>query len=287
VIPSRISLGWGSLAQANPRELVDAAAESGFAGVTVRPATCARWSASGGDLSELRSHAERRGVRIAGVDPLISGMPGIPSAAEIPEEFRDAFLPDAVDCCRIIADTHARRLNVAHFLGHATPLPELAASIGAVCRRVAPLGCVVSLEFIPGTGIPDLATAQRLCEISNEPNLGVLLDTWHWARCGGTLEQIQQLPRGAIVALQLNDRVTPPPGEVYKPMTGRLLPGDGELPLAAILNAALENNPRIDVELEVFNSELRSLAPTIAAARIASSVRTWLQRHSLASILEK
>jgi sugar phosphate isomerase/epimerase len=86
---------------------------------------------------------------------------------------------------------------------------------------------------------------------------------------------------------QLNDRVTPPPDEVYKPMTGRLLPGDGELPLAAILNAALESNPRLDVELEVFNSELRSLAPTMAAARIASSLRTWLQRHSLTSTLEK
>jgi sugar phosphate isomerase/epimerase len=243
----RIGLGWGTLAQASPEE---------------------------------RAHAQRLGVRIAAVDALIRGMPGVPAAAEVPVEFRDAFLPDETDCHGIVTATHARRLNVAHFLGKPAPLPELAAAIGALCRRLAPGGCVVSLEFIPGTGIPDLATAQRICQIVSEPNLGILLDTWHFARCGGTPEQIRELPPGAILALQLNDRVAPRTDEVYRPMTGRLLPGDGELPLAAILRAALENNPGLDVELEVFNAELHSLAPGTAAARIASSLRVWLDRCS-------
>jgi sugar phosphate isomerase/epimerase len=271
-----IGLGWGALAQASPDELVDAAAENGFASVTVRPATCLKWCESGGDLIDLRARAERSGVRIAAVDPLIRGLPGIPEAAEIPLEFRDAFVPDETDCRRIVSVTRARRLNVAHFLGRPAPLPELAAAIGALCRRLAPAGCLVSLEFIPGTGIPDLATAQLLCRMVSEPNLGVLLDTWHFARSGGTPDQVRQLPQGMIVALQLNDWVPAAADKVYRPMSGRLLPGDGELPLAALLQAALENNPELDVELEVFNAELRSLAPAAAAARIASSLSLWL-----------
>jgi sugar phosphate isomerase/epimerase len=270
-----IALGWGTLAQANPQELVDAAADHGFDSVTVSPAACLRWVEAGGSLDELRTQAARRGVRVAAVDALIAGLPGVPAVESVPPEFRDAFVAREIDCHRILAATGARRLNVAHFLGHDTPLPELAAAIGTLCRRLAPLGCTLSIEFIPGTGIPDLATAEKLRQIAGEPNLGVLLDTWHFVRSGGTVEDIRFLPRGAVAALQLSDRVPPAPGAVYRPMAGRLLPGHGTLPLAAILAAALANNPGLDVELEVFSAELRSRTPRAAAALVRTSLQSW------------
>ncbi len=63
------------------------------------------------------------------------------------------------------------------------------------------------------------------------------------------------------------------------PMTGRKLPGEGELPLAAILAACIANSPEITAEIEVFSEELRNLPLDDAAARAAGAVGAW--RRSL------
>jgi sugar phosphate isomerase/epimerase len=64
---------------------------------------------------------------------------------------------------------------------------------------------------------------------------------------------------------------------MYRPMEDRLLPGAGALPLASIVSAALANNPRILVGVEVFNGELRSGPPDTAAARAAQAIRAVLR----------
>jgi hypothetical protein len=58
-------------------------------------------------------------------------------------------------------------------------------------------------------------------------------------------------------------------------MTGRKMPGEGQLPLAELVEAALTNSPGITIEAEVFNDELRALSMDGAAARIAAGVKTW------------
>jgi sugar phosphate isomerase/epimerase len=107
----------------------------------------------------------------------------------------------------------------------------------------------------------------------------VLLDTWHFARSGGGVADIEALPPGSIGAFQLSDRTLPAPGAAYVPMTGRKLPGEGELPLAAILAACIANSPEITAEIEVFSEELRNLPLDDAAARAAGAVGAW--RRSL------
>ena len=94
----------------------------------------------------------------------------------------------------------------------------------------------------------------------NLPDCGVLVDPWHLARTGGTVDDLRALPSGAIGAFQLDDRTTPPAGVPYVPMTGRDLPGEGKLPLRDIALAVLDNNPTLTAEVEVFNDELRSLS---------------------------
>ena len=58
-------------------------------------------------------------------------------------------------------------------------------------------------------------------------------------------------------------------------MSGRDLPGEGELPLHAIARAALANNPALTAEIEVFNDELRELALDAAVARVARAIAAW------------
>jgi sugar phosphate isomerase/epimerase len=117
--------------------------------------------------------------------------------------------------------------------------------------------------------------AQAITAACGEPNCKILFDTWHLARGGHGVSDLRALPPGAIGALQLSDRIEPPPGSAYVPMTGRLLPGEGELPLGEIVAAALVNSPGITIEVEVFSEELTGMTADTAAARTAAAVQAW------------
>ena len=60
-------------------------------------------------------------------------------------------------------------------------------------------------------------------------------------------------------------------------MTGRLLPGEGSLPLHDIVAAALANSPGLSAEVEVFSAELSALPVDKAAARTAAAMAKWRQ----------
>ena len=141
----------------------------------------------------------------------------------------------------------------------------------------------LTLEFLPESAIPDLATAQRIVAAVDSPALGLMFDTWHFARTGGTLEQLAAVPPGLIGALQISDRVEPPPGTAYTPMGGRLLPGEGELALVPLLAGLLAREPRLTVGVEVFSDELKALPATEIADRVAASTRAVASRIWTAS----
>jgi len=92
---------------------------------------------------------------------------------------------------------------------------------------------------------------------------------------------IATLPPDSIGALQLCDRTEPPPGTPYKPMSGRDLPGEGELPLAKIVKAARANSPGITAEIEVFSDELAAMEIDAAAERAARAVAAWRASHGI------
>ena len=91
--------------------------------------------------------------------------------------------------------------------------------------------------------MPNLAVAQSIVEACGEPNVGVLLDVFHLDRSGGTADDVRRLPPGALPGIQLSDRRRTPPGTAHVPMGGRELPGDGELPLRELIEAALDKQP--------------------------------------------
>jgi sugar phosphate isomerase/epimerase len=273
-----IELCWGTVEQAGLAELIDVASGAGFDSVTVTPDMFLR-------LSDRDARAACRRLGDAGVvvnviDALMGGLPGSPASSGVDPRFRRAFDYRAGECLDVAVRLDAPIVNVAHFLGSPVELNRLADSIGSVAEQARALHRRVTIEFIPGTGIPDLATAAGIVAAIAASNVSVMLDTWHYARSGGTAAQLRGLPPGMIGGLQVSDRVEPPPGAVYRPMQDRLLPGAGSLPLASIVSAALANNPRILVGVEVFNSELRSGPPATAAARAAEAIRGVLEAAS-------
>lgn len=282
-----IGICCGTLLNASLVELIETAGRHGFPTITVRPASFATALEQGLTEKALRRHLVNAGVRVTMVDALTSGLPGLSTPQISDPELRahlppDVFSPpDQETCLRAAEALEAPFVNVTHFGGKPIPLEEMTEAIGAVCRRARARGLQVALEFIPGTGLPDLASAQAVARSCGEPNCRITLDPWHLDRAGGSVEDIARLPPGSLAGVQLCDRLPQPPGTPYVPMTGRLMPGEGRLPLAELVRSALANSPAISIEVELFNSELRKLTSDEIAARVASGVRAWRERFAL------
>jgi sugar phosphate isomerase/epimerase len=121
-----------------------------------------------------------------------------------------------------------------------------------------------------------LEKADRVAARCGSANIGLLIDALHLARSGGTPEAVARLPRERIAYLQLCDAPRALPADMpqrVESLTSRLYPGDGELPLLALIEA-LPADIVIDVETPVAADRL--LAPEIRAARAAAATRRVL-----------
>ncbi len=276
----QVGFGCATLFAAGVVDLIELAARHGFPTVTVRPAAYLEALENGESDHWLRRRLNDAKVKVRVIDGLSHALPGKcllreddPAFAHLP---REVFHPPSVaDCLRAAEALEAPLLSVAHF-GHEPVPPEpIAERVGEICRGAGAHGVTIALEFVPGTGLADLGTADWIARNCGEANCGVLLDPWHWSRTGGTLDDVRALAPGALVAMQLCDRIPEPAGTPYTPMAGRLMPGEGELPLYELVKAALANSPSITIEAEVINAELNAMSFDEAAASLASAIAAW------------
>ncbi len=270
-----IGLCWGTLQNASLTELIEAAGRHGFPTLSIRPDAVRTCLEAGTSAAGLRQHLADAGVRVRVIDALAAGMPGM-AAATAAARAAGHQGPIDEDTCFAVADiVGSPMVNISLFGGDPAPLEALAEAIGQTSRRAGARGLDIVLEFVPGTTIPDIGFARAIVETCGEPNCRILLDPWHLVRSGGSLDDVLALPPGMLGGFQLDDWTKPAPRAPYVPMTGRDLPGEGELPLHAITWAALANNPALTAEVEVFSEELRGLSINDAAARVAQAIAAW------------
>jgi sugar phosphate isomerase/epimerase len=103
------------------------------------------------------------------------------------------------------------------------------------------------------------------------PNLGLLLDSWHWHHAGATLEDILRAGADGIVHIHFNDAAPLPPDQVLD--SERLMPGEGVINLKGFLHALEKAGYRDSVSVEVFGRGLRDMAP-LEGASLASRTAT-------------
>ncbi len=278
-----IGLAWGTLHQASLIETIEVAARFGFPTLQIPPDIYFDALEAGMDSKALRRRLADTDVQVRLIDAITAGVPGMPTE---PVVFKGRAMQrfDVAVCCEVAEALEAPIVNLSHYLGQPVPIEQMAEATSGICRYAAKRNITIVLEFMPGSGIRTLGEAHAIAQACGEPNCKVLLDTWHLTRSGGTANDVRALAPHAIGAFQLSDRKTPPPNTPYVPMTGRLLPGEGELPLTDIIDATLSNSPDISLELEVFSEELGRLTVDAAAARTADAVRRWKQ-HQRSQIL--
>jgi sugar phosphate isomerase/epimerase len=269
-----LGLWWGTVEGASLLELIDAAGAHGYAQISVSPVLYFGAREEGHTDLALRHRLADAGVRVATIDPLIAGLPGSRPPELVPRRFRATFEYGVNQCFAAAAALEAPALNIAHYLGDPTPVPELVDAIGAVARRGAVEGLAVLVEAIPEGGIPDLATAAEIVEAIDEPHVQLMFDTWHWWRTGASIDVVAGLTPGRIRTVQTSDAPLPTRGSgIAPPSPDRLQPGEGVIPIVELLRLAIANNPAVEIGPEVFDRDRMSESAGERAARSIEALR--------------
>jgi hydroxypyruvate isomerase len=88
-----------------------------------------------------------------------------------------------------------------------------------------------------GPRIPFIYTLPETAALAADaaPNVGVILDVWHWHHSGGTIADILATDVSRIIHVHLSDAKAMPPEDVRDNM--RLMPGEGIIDLVGFLQA--------------------------------------------------
>ena len=102
------------------------------------------------------------------------------------------------------------------------------------------------------------------------PNVGLLLDAWHWHHAGATTQDIISAGRQRIVHVHISDSAKLPPEQVKD--NERLLPGEGVIDLAGFLQALAKIGYSDALSTEVFGRTKDMPVEEAAAAGLKSTL---------------
>ncbi|MET9386288.1 TIM barrel protein [Streptomyces sp. NPDC002928] len=130
--------------------------------------------------------------------------------------------------------------------------PDLGRSLdqfGVLAEMAGERGMATTVEFAPSLTIKDLDTALAAVHHVGREDFGVLIDTMHLVRSGHSAVDLAAIDPVVIGYVQLSDNTIRQRSSVYREdSVNRMVPGEGEFPLAEIL-AALP--PDVVIGLEV------------------------------------
>ncbi len=264
----------GTVPQSSLAARVVAAAEAGFAAISIFPHDYQQARASGHSDADLRALLRDHDIAIAEIDPLLSWMPSDASDAGINEAGR-AFLATGEDAFYAIADAlGARSINAALADPRPVELDAVADAFGALCDRAAAHDLLVTLEFLPWTTIRDAATAAVVVQRAGRANGGVMLDAWHHFRSGAPIASI---PAAQVLGIQINDAPAQPEANLIdETLHQRLAPGDGAIDLAGLLRHLAAGGCMAPIGVEVFSDTWAVTPLRDTAQRMATAARKIL-----------
>lgn len=271
--PNDLILCSGTLLGHPLRAKIRAAAEAGYAGLTLWPDDVAQARSEGLSDADLRSLLADHDQVVVDMDPLLDWTP---EARPRAGEALVAVTPEA-EFYAIAEAFGARSLNVVQGFGKSLDLDRAAEDLAGVCDRAREHGLVVTVEFLPWSGIPNAAVALDLVRLTGRANATVLVDTWHWFRGGADLDMLKALPGDKVGSVQLNDAPATGSADLMREsMQGRLMPGDGAIPIWDVVRVLDAIGSRAPIGVEVFHESHARMDATVVARRAAEATRRVL-----------
>ena len=146
--------------------------------------------------------------------------------------------------------------------------------LGVLQFRSGAAGAAPSYPFI--WTLPETVALAADCG----PNVGVILDAWHWHHSGGTTAEIRATPESRLVHVHVSDAKPMPPQDVRDNM--RVMPGEGSIDLVGFFQAlkaagytdgvSPEPLGRVSPEMSADTAAKLGLETTLAVMRKAGAV---------------
>lgn len=273
-----LQLDGGSIGlQAGQEELIQLASQYGFESVSAIPQYLA--SLSPGEIEELSGDIKEK--------KLVWG------SANLPVDFRkdqDTFRQGLADLPNMaqalqragvsrmgtwIMSNHAELTYLQNFRQHAVRLREIAGML-------QDYGIRLGLEYVgPKTiwtanrfpFIYTMAETQELIAAIGLPNLGLVLDSFHWYTAGEDVDDIRSLDNKDVVACDLNDARANIKREEQVDGRRELPLATGVIDVKAFLEALLAIGYDGPVRAEPFNQELNQLEDEAAVQKTAVAMK--------------
>ena len=238
-MPRQLSLAHLTVLDTTPPELVSVAAAAGFRAVGIRLTAPPSVGvppydvlSNGPLLRETLARLKDTGITVLDTE-FLRFEPDRPVG--IPEGFLEV----------------SARLGARHVLVMSAE-PDEARTLerfGELCDRAARYGLRVGLEFAVYTGVRTLAHAVQMVARSTRANASVVVDALHFSRSGGLPSHLAGVDPSLFPYAQICDASpdipapTDSPTLIREARTGRLLPGEGALPLAELVAALPDGLP--------------------------------------------
>jgi sugar phosphate isomerase/epimerase len=117
--------------------------------------------------------------------------------------------------------------------------------MGLIADMAAERGMGYALEFAPPHAIGSLAQTVEAIRELGRTNVRMVIDAMHFFRSGGTINDVGELDAELVGYLQICDVPVIPAKDDYlrEACFERLIPGEGELPLKALIDALPSSIP--------------------------------------------
>ena len=150
--------------------------------------------------------------------------------------------------------------------------PEVIDNLREAADIAAPHGVTLMVEFTRlSTLINNLRTALRVVREADHPNLGVMMDTFHFWSGMSKFEDLDRIAHGELHHLHFEDVPEEPPLEVFG-QPDRVFPGEGIAPLARIVEVLKSKGYAGPASLEMFSPAIQAMDPYDQAVRARETI---------------
>ena len=250
------------------------AGEAGYQFVELRDWKIEQHLARGGNLASLREQARVSGIGVLSVNTL--------DDCTLHQGAKQGAL---IDRCHRLCKW-AEELGAAYVIVGPSyqPQPTLDAvtvrvrtveALGAYCGVAADHGVTIAFEYhgYARCSINNLGDALDVLDQIDAPNIGMVIDAFHFYVGGSRLADLSRLGKRRLAIVHLADVDHADRGKLGKP--NRVLPGVGVLPIRDIVDGVKGLGYEGAYSLELFREEFWATDPMIVARKGLASMRQF------------